>query len=30
LWEGKRMFGTLRKVGYEPGLFFIEKVRVRD
>lgn len=29
-WEDKRMSGTLRKVGYEDGLFRLEKVRVHD
>ena len=29
-WEGKTMFGTLRGVGYEQGLFCIQNVRVKD
>ena len=27
-WEGKKMTGTLRQVGYEPGLFVIRNVKV--
>lgn len=27
-WEGKKMTGTLRQIGFETGLFVIEKVTV--
>lgn len=29
-WDGKRMSGTLRNVGYEAGLFRLEKVKIFD